>query len=91
MAAGVVPVAPDQPNLREVLIDGEDALLFPPGDGAALNRALGRLAMDEDLRSRLGAAAVRTIETRDLTWDGNARRVIQEVEALPSGADKIAT
>lgn len=85
MAAGVVPVAPDQPNLREVLTDGVDALLFPPGDGAALNDALGRLATDEGLRSRLGAASARTIVDRDLTWDGNAKRVLAEVDALRHG------
>ncbi|MEL6905755.1 MAG: glycosyltransferase family 4 protein [Planctomycetota bacterium] len=88
MAAGVVPVAPDQPNLREVLSDGEDSLLFSPGDGAALNDALGRLATDAALRERLGAAAARTIVDRDLTWDGNARRVLAEVETLRSTADR---
>ena len=82
MAAGVTPVAPDQPNLREVLTDGEDALLFPPGDGEALNAALGRLATDAGLRERLGAAAARVVEERDLTWDGNARRVLDEAAAL---------
>lgn len=82
MAAGVVPVAPDQPNLREVLTDGKDALLFPPGDGAALNDILGRLAADASLRETLGAAAKAAITEQDLTWEGNARRVISEVESL---------
>lgn len=82
MAAGVVPVAPDQPNLREVLADGVDSLLFPPGDGAALNRALGRLAADASLRETLGAAARSAITERDLTWEGNARRVVSEVELI---------
>lgn len=86
MAAGVVPVAPDQPNLREVLTDGVDALLFPPGDGAALNRALGRLAADPSLRGTLGAAARDAVVSRDLTWEGNAKRVISEVESLRKGA-----
>lgn len=85
MAAGVVPVAPDQPNLREVLTDGEDALLFPPGDGAALNLALGRLASDGALRGSLGRAAAATVERDDLTWDGNARRVLEVVKSLRTG------
>lgn len=84
MAAGVVPVAPDQPNLREVLTDGVDSLLFPPGDGVALNGALGRLASDAALAQRLGAASKRAIVERDLTWEGNAKRVVQEVESLRS-------
>lgn len=80
MAAGVVPVAPDQPNLREVLTNGEDSLLFPPGDGAALNQALGRLAADASLRETLGAAAKSAVTERDLTWEGNARRVVSQIE-----------
>ena len=75
MAARLATVAPDQPNLREVLTDGEDALLVPPGDGDALLDALGKLVRDKELRVRLGSAARATIESRDLTWRGNARRV----------------
>ena len=82
MAAGLPTVAPDQPNLREVLEDGRDALLVPPGDGAALIEALSRLAEDEDLREAMGRAARRTIEERELTWRGNARRVEAEVRSL---------
>ncbi len=82
MAAGLPTVAPDQPNLREVLEDGRDALLVPPGDGPALIDALARLAEDGDLRQAMGGAARRTIEERELTWRGNARRVEAEVRSL---------
>lgn len=82
MAAGVAPIAPDQPNLREVLTHGEDALLVPPGDGPALVAALVRLATDAELRGRIGAAARRTIVDRDLTWRGNARRVLEVARQL---------
>lgn len=80
MAAGLAIIAPDQPNLREVLVDGENALLVPAGDGDALCAALVRLLADNDLRSALGTRARRTIVERDLTWRGNARRVVQVVE-----------
>ncbi|MEZ6013712.1 MAG: glycosyltransferase family 4 protein [Planctomycetota bacterium] len=82
MAAGVAPIAPDQPNLREVLRHGHDALLVPPGDGVALVDALVRLATDEPLRQSIGAAAQRSIVEQDLTWRGNARRVLAEVRQL---------
>lgn len=82
MAAEVCPIAPDQPNLREVLDDGRNALLVAPGDGGALARALERLASEPELRLRLGRAARATVVERDLTWRGNARRVIHAAEEL---------
>jgi glycosyltransferase involved in cell wall biosynthesis len=85
MAAGLPAVAPDQPNLREVLVDGENALLVRPGDGADLQRALARLVADPELRTRLGARARATIVERDLTWIGNARRVVEAARELGAG------
>ena len=79
MAASLATIAPDQNNLRELLRDGENALLVPSGDGAALNAALARLADDAALRASLGQAARRTIEERNLTWRGNAQRVLREI------------
>jgi glycosyltransferase involved in cell wall biosynthesis len=82
MAAGLAVVAPDQPNLREVLVAEEHALLVPPGDAGALRRALERLLGDGPLRARLGRAARARIAELDLTWSGNARRVVAAVEGL---------
>ncbi|MFL1463380.1 glycosyltransferase family 4 protein [Roseococcus sp. DSY-14] len=80
MAAGRAIVAPDQPNLREVLADGRTALLFDPAAPGALWAAIGRLAADAGLRARLGAAARAEVLARDLTWAGNARRVVALLE-----------
>ncbi|PMY01013.1 glycosyl transferase family 1, partial [Pseudomonas sp. MPR-R2A5] len=74
MALSRAIVAPDQANIREVLTDGVDALLFRPGDPAALAEVLARLAAAPELRRRLGAAARRRLEGADLTWRGAARR-----------------
>lgn len=68
-------VAPNQPNIAEVLTDGENALLFTPGDQASFRAAIGRLCTDADLRARLGANALRTVQTRPFTWAGNAARI----------------
>jgi glycosyltransferase involved in cell wall biosynthesis len=76
MAAGRAIVAPDQPNLREVLRDGETALLFDPTVPGAFWDAVQRLLDDPALRLRLGAAARAEVLARDLTWAGNARRVV---------------
>jgi glycosyltransferase involved in cell wall biosynthesis len=75
MALGRAIIAPDQPNIREVLTAEENALLFPEEDDDAFRAALTRLCDDPALRQRLGAAAAKTIESRDFTWDANAQRV----------------
>lgn len=90
MACGCAIVAPAQPNVRELLNDGDNALLFPPGDQAAMARAVDRLACDTALRERLGAAARAMLGERRLTWRENARRVIAlaaEVRAMRSPGD----
>jgi len=82
MAASLPVIAPDQENLREVLTHGENGWLVPGGDAQAMRAALLVLGRDPALRARLGARARRTIEERDLTWDGNVRRVLGAVEGL---------
>ncbi len=82
MAAGLPTIAPDQPNLREVLEHDRNALLVPVGDGAGLRAALERLCGDECLRLRLGARARSDVLERDLTWRGNARAVIEVASEL---------
>jgi glycosyltransferase involved in cell wall biosynthesis len=77
MAAGRAIVAPDQPNIREILTNGETALLFDPADPDAVWRAVLRLAGDVTLRARLGAAARAEIERRRYTWAGNAARLVE--------------
>lgn len=90
MAAGRAIVAPDQPNIREVLADGRTALLFPPGDAAAMWAAVLRLAEDAALRDALGAAARAEAIRRDFTWAGNARRVAAMAAALAARDAKAA-
>ncbi len=75
MAAARAIVAPDQENLREVLVHGRDALLFDPARPGAMAEAVAQLAGDRPLRERLGAAARATVERERMTWEGNAERV----------------
>ncbi|GGJ44215.1 glycosyltransferase family 4 protein [Neoroseomonas lacus] len=82
MAAGRAIVAPDQPNIREVLTHERTALLFTPGDAAALWAAVMRLASNPELRDRLGASARMEAISRDFTWAGNARRVAEIAEQV---------
>lgn len=96
MAAGRAIVAPDQPNIREILEHERTALLFAPGDTAAMWRAIARLVADDALRRRLAEAARDEIARRDYTWDGNARRLIEWAgedmagSASPAGLDALS-
>lgn len=56
MAAGKPVVASPVGGTPELVLDGETGLHVPPGDEAALARALGRLLDDPDLARRLGRA-----------------------------------
>jgi len=53
MAAGTPVVASSLDGYRNVATDGVDALLVPPGDIAALARALSRVLGDDGLAAAL--------------------------------------
>ncbi len=73
---GRAVIAPDAENIREILTDGQDALLFDPSQDGALEAALQRLCADPALRNRLGMAGRDTIQAKSLTWGHNAERVV---------------
>lgn len=77
LALGKAVIAPRQPNIEEVLTDGDNALLFDVNQQDAFEQSLTRLCADEALRKQLAAAAAATIDRLDLTWLGNAKRVTQ--------------
>ncbi|MCT9087646.1 glycosyltransferase [Streptomyces sp. ASQP_92] len=63
MATGVPCVAFDvAPGIREIIRDGEDGLLAPPGNTLLFARRLESLLADQELRDRLGDAARENIQ-----------------------------
>ena len=64
LACGTPLVTADTPAARELMTDGEDALLIPAGDPGALATELRRLAVDDSLRNRLAAVGRVTYERR---------------------------
>lgn len=89
MAAGCAIVAPDQPNIREILEDGRTALLFDSSAPGAQWAAIGRLLRKPGLRVALGRAAREELLRRDYTWRGNAGRIVGwagELVGAPSRA-----
>jgi N,N'-diacetylbacillosaminyl-diphospho-undecaprenol alpha-1,3-N-acetylgalactosaminyltransferase len=49
-------VASDVPGCRDIVVDGENGLLVPARDSAALSRALEKLVLDPVLRKNFGQA-----------------------------------
>ena len=82
MASGRAIVAPDTPNIREILTHEFDALLFNQETQGTFTAAVLRLARDAGLRVRLESNARRTIRDRRLTWRDNAIRVASLAEQL---------
>jgi len=75
MAAGKPILASDLPALREVVRDGESALLLPPADVGAWTAAILRLLADDDLRGRLAANA-QALVWAHYTWDARAHSIL---------------
>jgi glycosyltransferase involved in cell wall biosynthesis len=77
LAAGRPILAPDAPDTAELLSDGDNALLVPPGEPEAAAAALDRLR-DPELAQRLGENARR--HAADLTWDRRAEKIAAFLE-----------
>lgn len=75
-AMGIPIVAPDLPPVREIVRDGETAVLFEPGNPNALRHALQRLTAEPELRSSLGARA-RAEVAKSASWRNRARTLLE--------------
>ena len=80
MASGVVVVGAASGGAAEILVENENALLFPPGDAMGLANQITRLVESPALRKQLAEAGRQTAQTRfDL------QRMITEIEAYLLG------
>lgn len=78
MAMGKAIVASDLDQLAQVLDHQKTAWLVPPGNDVELAAAIEMLAMEPDLRRRLGQCARESALERH-TWRGNAARVLSHL------------
>jgi glycosyltransferase involved in cell wall biosynthesis len=84
MAAGVPVVASDLPALREVLRDGENAVLVAPDDPGALAQGIRRVLEDKPLADRLAAQARRDAQAH--TWTARAQAILEFIaRTTPAG------
>jgi phosphatidylinositol alpha-mannosyltransferase len=83
-AAGTTVVASDIAGYRDVVHDGLDGVLVPPGDAQALAESLRDLYHEPDRRRELSRAAAQTV--RRFAWEHVAEEVMeayQEAIAVP--------
>jgi glycosyltransferase involved in cell wall biosynthesis len=71
-------VASDLPSTAEVVRHDESALLYPPGDAAALAASIARLRDDPALRNRLADAAYVEV-MQHYTWSARAQTILARV------------
>ena len=83
MGSGRPIVASDLPSLREVLRDGENALLVEPGNPQALVAAIDRIKKDAGLGGRLAAQALQDVQA--FTWARRAE-ALEKLFATVAGA-----
>ena len=79
LAAAKPILAPVAPDTAELLTDGENSLLVPPGRPELAGAALDRILHEPGLAARLSAAAGRGAAL--LTWDHRAARIAAFLEA----------
>ena len=76
LALGRAIVAPAKANILEVLTDGDDAVLFEPGNNQAFVLAIEKLCDDAELRYIVSKNAKQLINIKKYFWDNNASSVI---------------
>jgi glycosyltransferase involved in cell wall biosynthesis len=85
LASGRAVVATAVAGITDVVEDGVNGLLVPPGDVPALAAALRRLAAEPETRQRLGREARRRAESR-MSWR-SAAQAFEESYAQASALD----
>ncbi|MFC1658426.1 glycosyltransferase [Candidatus Omnitrophota bacterium] len=81
MASGKPVVATSVGGNPEVIDNGRNGFLVPPGDSASLKQAISKLLTDKDLSRTMSNAGRETIEN-----DFTKQRMINQIEALYSDA-----
>jgi glycosyltransferase involved in cell wall biosynthesis len=79
MAMGKPVVAPDLPNIRDLVAHGSEAQLFTPGDACSLAAGFRELN-DAHVRQALGSRGRDRVE-HERNWLSNAKRILSAIDA----------
>lgn len=80
LAAGRAIVAPDLPDVREILVDGRNACLVPPDDIRAAAAGIRSLFADTPRLERLASGAQQ--DAAHYTWEGRARQIVDFLNSV---------
>ncbi|MGQ9588115.1 MAG: MSMEG_0565 family glycosyltransferase [Thermoplasmata archaeon] len=78
MACGKPVVASRAGGIPELVRDGVDGMLVPPGDVRGLADSIIKLLRDRSLRERMGRAGAERV--KEFSWDNTARIVLKAYE-----------
>lgn len=81
LALGKPVLAPDQPNIREILTHNHDSKLFSLEDDDDFERQLTAMVKDKEWRQQAAVGARATLTNKDFFWTSNAKKVIEAVKA----------
>jgi glycosyltransferase involved in cell wall biosynthesis len=87
LAAGLPVVGWRLGNLPHLAVDGREGVVLEPGDIAGLSNALRRLALDDEWRAGLGAAARQRGSTLP-TWHDSAERFFDVLRQTASDGSR---
>jgi glycosyltransferase involved in cell wall biosynthesis len=79
MASGLPVVVTDHVGSSEMLEPGVNGMVVPAGDADALAEAIQRLALDPELRAKMGRAARARVELAQ-AWEAYGARVLKRIE-----------
>ena len=82
MAKGLTILAPKAPNIEELITHDDTALLFKPDDLKSFTDSLNTLCANPEYCATLGQNAQKKIYENDMTWNGNARIIVDTFNAL---------
>ena len=90
LGMGKCIVAPEQPNIREILRDRHTAFLFQAENKSSLRATLLDVLANPEQRASIARRGYESIAARNLTWKENAKRTLEIVASAGASPMPIA-